>query len=182
MVLLDDSGLLHDADPAPGGVENLGCDPGRRFRRKPHADRGDVLRPALADLLLLHRLAARLAQRDGHAGERAGRDGVHGAAVLGELQGQHPGEPRDARLGRAVVGLTEVAVQAGHAREIEDSATGAVVLPNVAREGAGAAVVTFQVHGQHGVPVRLLHLEDGAVAQDARVVDQDVHGAERVQG
>ena len=37
------------------------------------------------------------------------------------------------------------------------------------------------MHGEHRVPVGLFHVEDRLVAQDAGVVDQDVHAAERFE-
>ena len=44
----------------------------------------------------------------------AGRDGVDGHPVAGDLEGGDRGERRDAGLGGAVVGLTGVAVDARH--------------------------------------------------------------------
>ncbi len=44
--------------------------------------------------------------------------------------------------------------------------------------GPRAVVVALEMDVDDGVPVVLFHLEDGAVAQDAGVVDQDVAGAE----
>ena len=40
--------------------------------------------------------------------------------------------------------------------------------------------MAFQVHGQNRIPVRFFHLEDGAISQNAGVVNQDIHAAEGV--
>ncbi len=42
--------------------------------------------------------------------------------------------------------------------------------------------VALQVDAQHRVPLVLLHVHEHAVAQDARVVDEDVQPAEAIDG
>ena len=41
--------------------------------------------------------------------------------------------------------------------------------------------MALQVYGDYRIPVGLFHFENGAVAQNARVIYQDVHAAEVVQ-
>ncbi len=90
----------------------------------------------------------------------------------------------DARLGGAVVGLAQVAVDARQRRRVDDpgvdlvAGLGAVapVGGGVARRGEGA----LEVDLDDGVPLRLGHVREHAVAEDAGVVDEDVEAAEGV--
>ena len=92
---------------------------------------------------------------------------------------QRLAEPDDAELGRAVVGLSEVSVQA--------SGTGGVDHPPevvLAQQRPGG---TTHVHGsgevdlEHLVPVLAGHLQERHVAKDASVVDHDVDATEGVR-
>ena len=94
------------------------------------------------------------------------------------LLGDHAAETGDPGLGRAVVRLAEVAEQPRDRREVDDRSRAGCVL-DVTHERPRAAVVA-RVHGDHRVPVGLLHVVERLVAQDAGVVDQDVEPAERV--
>ena len=58
----------------------------------------------------------------GHAGLGDRRDGVGLDVVLGAFDGEHPGEPDEAHLGGAVVGLAEVAEDAGADDGVDDAA------------------------------------------------------------
>ena len=73
-------------------------------------------RAGLALLVGLRRRAEAL----GHAGEGDGSDGVDGDAVARHLEGGDDREGGDAGLGRAVVGLPGVAVDARHRRRVDD--------------------------------------------------------------
>ena len=95
-----------------------------------------------------------------------------------QLHRRGAGQAVDAGLGRRVVALAEVAAQPGDRGHVDDAAAAALVLHHARRrlqagEGAG------QVDVEHRRPFLGRQLERGAVAQDARVVDQDVEAAER---
>jgi hypothetical protein len=79
------------------------------------------------DVLGLERLE-QLRRHDvlGHARRGDRGDHVGGDPVLGALDGQRAGQADEAELGRRVVGLAEVAVEAGARRRVDDAA---VVLP-----------------------------------------------------
>ena len=97
---------------------------GRIVRVDDH-DRARALRDRSLDLGLrtLVDLLAQLAeQRLGHAGAGDRRDGVDLDVVLRPFRGQHPGEADQSHLGRAVVGLAEVAEHAGVGRGVDDPA------------------------------------------------------------
>ena len=84
-------------------------------RCQPGDDRGD---PFGAEAV--HHLVGQ-AEVFGEPGERAGCDRVGGDAVAAELLGGDQRERGDAGLGRAVVGLTGVAVDARHRRRVDQA-------------------------------------------------------------
>ena len=109
--------------------------------------------------------------------DEARGDGVRGDAELPEFLGERLGEPLQARLDRGVVGLTAVA-QGRAGRQRDDTAE--PLLDHVLLAGLGHEERALEVHVHHGVPVGLGHPEDQVVAEDARVVDEDVGAPELV--
>ena len=99
---------------------------------------------------------------------------------LAELHRPHEGHPHDGGLGRAVVGLAEVAPQAGRRGDVHDPAVAGLL--HEWRGVASSVEGPLLVDGHHGVVVGLVHLDQGPVADDAGVVDEDVDGAEGVHG
>ena len=174
---------LAHRDHAAGDVEHPPGDVGGLGAGQPADDRGDVGR---RHLLLGLLVGLTHAQALGHAGQGGGGDGVDGDAVAAELHGRDDREAGDAGLGRAVVGLAHVAVDARRRRRVDDAGVvglaGLGALPPVRggvparREGA------LQVDLDDGVPLRLAHVGEHAVAEDPGVVDEDVETAEGVHG
>ena len=117
----------------------------------------------------------------GHARLGDGRDRVDRDAVLLQLDRHRARQAVDARLGRRVVGLAEVAEHAAHARRVDD-APAAALRDDLLREDLRAEERALEVHRDDGVPHGLVHLEEALVAEDAGVVDEDVDAAEGVDG
>jgi len=117
---------------------------------------------------------------EGHRlGHLRGRDGHHGVdGDPGPRQLQRPGADHadDARLGGGVVGLAEVADLPGGGADADDPPALAL-LAHPDRGGPGAGEGAAQVGGDDGVELLIGHLPHRGVAQDARVVDQDVEPA-----
>src|SRR5581483_6226585 len=94
-------------------------------------------------LRVSHRLLllGELAQALGHARERRGRDGIDGDAVAAQLARGDDGEGGYAGLGRPVVGLPDVAVDARGGARVDDAALHrpADALALVAPVGGGVA-------------------------------------------
>src|SRR6266700_3704732 len=102
-----------------GGVDDPPGDPAGPLAGQVGHDRGHVVR---GPLVRIGRGAAAAGRhRLGHPGGRAGRDGVHGDAVLAERAGRGPGQADDAHLGGGVVRLAGGAVQAGDRGEVDDA-------------------------------------------------------------
>jgi len=89
------------------------------------------------------------------------------------------GQRHQRQLGRAVVGLAEVADQARGGGHVHEGA--ALLLLEMVGGGAAHVVAAVQVHLEHGVPLVQAHLVEEAVAQDAGIVDHAVDAAEVVQ-
>ena len=102
-LLGDADALAHDVEYPAGHV--LGC--GAAQPRRGHGDPTGI---HLLLGLLVH--AGEPGQVLGHAGVGAGGQAVAGHAVLDQLHGRDEGERGDAGLGCAVVGLSDVAVDA----------------------------------------------------------------------
>ena len=101
-----------------------------------------------------------------------------------QLQGPGPHHARETGLGGGVVGLPEAAAQAGVGDDADYFAAG--IFAGIVAHGlggeAGAGEGALEVDGDHVVEFLFGHLEEGAVADDAGVVDQDVEAAEAVEG
>ena len=112
------------------------------------------------------------------------RDRVRPHAVPAELHRADLRERRDTGLGRAVVGLARVADQTRRRRRVHDRCldlfAGFRLLAPVRGRVTGRAEMTLQVHRDDGVPLQLGHVDEHAVAQDARVVHEHVEVAERL--
>ena len=114
----------------------------------------------------------------GHPGGAGGGHGIDGDPVLAQLHRPHEGHTHDGRLGRAVIGLAEVAPQAGRRRHVDDPAVARLLH---VRGGVASHVErALLVDGHHRVEVGLVHLEERPVADDAGVVDHDVDAPEGV--
>ena len=169
---------LADGDAAEAGLDHAAGDVLRLLARQIDDGRRDPLRVPDRGLL-----RGQLAQALRHARQRRGRDGVDGDAVAAQLARGDDGEGGDAGLGRAVVGLADVAVDARRGAGVDDAALDrpADLLALVAPVGRGVArgrERALQVHLDHGIPLALVHVGEHAVAQDAGVVDEDVEPAE----
>ena len=116
----------------------------------------------------------------GHPGLGHRGDGVGLDVVLAALVGQHPGEADQAHLGRAVVGLAEVAQDARVGRRVDDAAVALLPHEHVGR--LRHVERALEVHVDDGLEQLGGHVVEGLVPQDAGVVDDDVDGAERVDG
>ena len=116
----------------------------------------------------------------GHTRSRHRGDGVGLDVVLGPLLGQDPGEADQAHLGGAVVGLAEVAQNAGVRGGVEDPAV--ALLAHLDPRRAGHVERPPQVDVDDGVEQLRRHVVERLVAQDAGVVDDDVDPSEGVDG
>jgi hypothetical protein len=114
----------------------------------------------------------------GHPGGRNRRYGVDLDAVAGTLEREDPGQPGQACFGRAVVGLTEVAEKARGRARVDDAAVALLAHQTIGR--LADVESSLEVDVDHRLNHGVVHLVEGLVAQDARVVDQDVDTAERI--
>src|SRR5690606_29972380 len=98
------------------------------------------------------------------------------------LERRDDGEGGDAGLGRAVVGLADVAVDARRRRGVDDAAVdllaGLRLLAPVGSSPPGGGEGALEVDLDDEVPLLLGHVGEHAVAEDAGVVDEDVETAE----
>ena len=107
-----------------------------------------------------------------------GRHAVGAHLEAGHVERDRLRQPDDAELGGGVVGLAEVADQAGRGGEVDEGA-GLLVL-EVGRRRLRHVEGAVEVHLDDGVPVDRAHAVEDAVAQDAGVVDHAVDAAEVV--
>ena len=114
--------------------------------------------------------------RSGGSTSSVSREAAIGAIVLTLMSYFWPSifsvfmNPTSASLGRGIIALAEIAVQAG-GRGGHDDASVALFLHD--GEGRPAHVVSpVQMDAQHRMPVLRFHLDKALVAQDAGVVDQ----------
>ena len=92
---------------------------------------------------------------------------------LFDRQGLH--QPDQGHLGRAIVGLAEIAVEAGRGCGHDDAAI--ALLAHDLPDRLGAVDRPHQVDVDDEAEILQLHLGEGLVAQDTGVVDQDVDPA-----
>ena len=111
---------------------------------------------------------------------------VGGDAVAAELDRSDLGERGDAGLGGAVVGLAGVGVDARHRSGVDqprvDGLAGLGTLSPVGSGMVARRECALQMHADHRVPLFLGHGEEHSVAEDSRVVDEDVQPPEGVDG
>src|SRR5690554_7254181 len=119
-------------------------------------------------------------QAFGHAGTTGGGNGVDEDVVLAAFNGQGAGQTIEAELGHAVVGLTEVAVDAGGGGGEDDAPE--VLLLHLVPRSMSDLVGPFHMNLVDQIPVGVGHLGKTLVAQDAGVVHDDIHPAEVVHG
>lgn len=133
-------------------------------------------------------LRSQLISRDAEGSEQLLRhrrvghrhDGVDAHACLPTFVSQRPGEADHTHLGAAVVGLAEVAVQAGIRRGVDDARTR--LLPQDRPRSTGDELRTEQVDLDDALDVGVRHVVERTVQRDAGVVDHDVETPERVHG
>ena len=115
----------------------------------------------------------------GHPGTRGRRDGVGLDVVALALLGEHVRETDEAHLGGAVVGLAEVAEESGRRGGDHDAPVRLLthVHPRRLRHVERAA----QMDVEHRVDEVGSHVVEALVAQDARVVHDDVDAPEGVE-
>jgi hypothetical protein len=100
--------------------------------------------------------------------------------LLGALLGWRVDQADQAELGRAVVGLPEVAEQAAGRGGDHDAAV--ALLAEVRPGGPDDVVAAVEVDLEHRIPVLERHLVECAVPQDSGVAHDTVDLAELVQG
>src|SRR5262249_48382481 len=132
------------------------------------------------DAALLSRCARGVGDGLRHARARARTHRIHRDPVLPEVACHDARQPGDAVLRRTVVRLPRVAEHAGRRGHRHDPAP--ALLAHAGRRVPGAVEGALQVHGDDGVPLRLVHVEEHAVAQDAGIVHENVDGAELAYG
>ena len=112
----------------------------------------------------------------GHVGgDESGGHGVAGDGAAGEFAGDGLGETDQAGLAGGVVRLAGVADQADDRGDVDDARV--LGFHQHAHEAFHGVEGTLEIGVEHGVPVLFLHAHEQAVAGDAGVVDEDVHGA-----
>jgi hypothetical protein len=119
-----------------------------------------------------------------HPGARVGCEHICRHAVTPELLRYAEREADDARLRGAVVDMADVAEETRPTRGGDDAGVELFScrrsLVPVGRRMPGRSEVSLEMHVYHRVPVMLLGVHEHAVAEVARVVDEDVETAERL--
>ena len=113
--------------------------------------------------------------RPGDGGQTVGAD-----VVTCAFHGDDPRHPGNAHLGRAVIGLADIAKQARGRGE--EHIGPVVLLAEQLDGGAGHVERTAHVDVDHGVPLSFAHLVEHHVAQDAGGIDHRVQAAEFLLG
>ena len=131
-------------------------------------------------LLGVHQLGERPEELLGHpgAGDRSDRIGLD--VVFHALDREDVGQAHDPRLGRAVVGLTEVAEQPRCGCRVHEPAVSLLLHHPEGRMRHVEGATEMDV--DHGVDFVESHVGERAVAQDPCVVDDDVDRSEGVEG
>ena len=107
----------------------------------------------------------------------AGGDGVDADAVRGQLARHAAREPHDAQLARHVGGGAHRAAIGRARRQVDDHA-GPPGRHHAARRLLGADERALEIGVEHGVPLRLVQLEERRPGEDAGVVHEDVDRSE----
>ena len=100
-------------------------------------------------------------------------EGVDLDVVLRSLGSESVHKPNHAQFGRAVVRLTEVAVQPRRRSRDHDSAV--ALIPHVIPNSLGANGRTHEVHINHEGEVLDRHVRERLVPKHTGVVDEDVN-------
>ena len=104
--------------------------------------------------------------------DESGADRVGADALAAQFARPRLDHADDAELGRRVIGLAEVAVDADDRRCVEDAAR--ILREHDVDDGLGAVVDALQVDVDDAVELVLAHLLELRVLDDAGVVDQRV--------
>ncbi len=115
----------------------------------------------------------------GHTSLGARREDVGLDVVFLAFLLEHIGETDDAHLGRAIIGLAEIAEDTGCRAGVDDATILLLAhqLPGCLCHPKGA----LQVHVQDRIKEFRRHVLEGLVAKNTRIVDHDVHATEGVQ-
>ena len=116
----------------------------------------------------------------GHAAGGDGSNDVGENVVLDALLGEGLGEADHGELGGRVVGLAKVTEETGGGGGVDDATE--LLLAEVGPGGAGSLVGALDVDLEDEVPVLILHVLEGDVAEDTGVVDEDIDAAELLDG
>ena len=135
--------------------------------------RGNVVRLERLHHLLRH-------DRPRHGGASIRRDGVDEDVVFLTLQRQRPRQSQDRTLRSRIIRLSEIAINTARASRINH--TSILLLQEMRPRSFCALERAAGVGGHDWVPEIGGHVRKGLVAEDAGVVDEDVHGAEGVDG
>ena len=119
-------------------------------------------------------------QAFGHAGARGGGERVDADIVLRPFQMQHIHEANQAHLGRAIIGLAEIAVNARRRAGHHHAAIIGLAHDLPHRLGTGRRAHQMHVHDRLEILER--HLGEALVAQDSGIVDEDIDPAPRLHG
>ena len=173
--------LAHQEDLVHAGGEDLAGDVLGQIARQEDGEGRDLLRPHGLDPL--DPLAIRLALgRDGadEAAPGEGRDAIGAHVEARHVEGDGFREADDAELRRGVIGLAEIADQAGGGGEMDEAA--ALLLPEMLSGGARHIEGAEEMHLHHRLEIIDAHLVEEAVAQDAGIVDDAVDAPEALDG
>jgi hypothetical protein len=101
--------------------------------------------------------------------------------VPGEIHRRRPGEVQQTALARAIADVAGLALVPGRGHDHDDAA-GRPALDHEPRHVLGAQESPGEVDRELAVPALERHLQHAQAAEDAGVVDQDVHGAVGIAG
>ncbi len=138
---------------------------GRLVRNEEDDEGSVVVRLESLDDLLRH-------DRTGHRCASVGSNGVDEDVVLLAFQSESPRETKDTALGGSIVGLSEVAIDTACGSGVQDAAV--LLLQHVRPSSLGDRVCAVQVNLVDDLPLVVGHVGKRLVAENARVVDDNV--------
>jgi hypothetical protein len=100
--------------------------------------------------------------------------------ILGALLRERFRESNHGQLGGGVVGLAEAAKETSGGGRVDNTAK--LLFPEVRPRRSGALVRAADVHGHDEIPVLVLHVLEGDIAEDACVVQEYIDAAEVLDG
>src|SRR6185312_6990415 len=160
--------------------DDRAVDVGRLVRREPRVGVGDFL--GTAEATHRHLVADQVQhlfrhRREDRRLDEARADRVGANALAAELARPGLDHADHAELGRRVVGLAEVAVQADDRRRVEDAAR--VLREHDVDDRLRAVVDALEIDVDDALELLVGHLGEARVLDDAGVVDQRVDAAPR---